>query len=380
VTTLGAVVGIERACDALSLPRATYYRSVAEPQPAAPPVETPPVETLSQQKHPRALTAEQKQRILEACASERFIDCAPAHIHAALLDAGEYIGSVRTIYRVLSEDAPLRDRRNQRRHPKRSAPELVATGPNRVWSWDITKLKGPHRGASYHLYVIIDIYSRYVVGWCVQEREHEAIARELIAETCRRQQIGPDELVIHADRGSSMRSKCVSELLSDLQVTRSHSRPYCSNDNPYSESQFKTLKYSSDFPDRFGSLEDARRFCREFFEWYNMEHRHSGIAMLTPSVLHHGEADTVLARRDAILAEAYAKHPERFVKGVPTAQRPPSEAWINKPKQQGPESTDEPSPVVNPERPEGSHGEGFSTGDGDRLSSTALDVALSIAA
>lgn len=320
--------------------------------------------------HPRALTTEQKQRILDVCATDRFIDCSPGHIVAALLDDGVYIASERTIYRVLGADAPLVDRRRQRRHPKRPAPELVASAANRVWSWDITRLKGPHKGASYHLYVIIDIYSRYVVGWCVQERECEQIARDLIEQTCRRQKIRPGRLVIHADRGASMRSKHVSELLADLDVTRSHSRPYCSNDNPYSESQFKTLKYSRGFPDRFGSLEDARRFCREFFEWYNMEHRHSGIAMLTPSTLHHGEAESVLAKRDAALAAAYAAHPERFVNGHPKAKRPPEEAWINKPAQ--PElqvrgGSQEPSPVVNPERPEGSHGEGFSTGDGDQL-------------
>lgn len=338
---------------------------LAESQPA----ESQPVESQSSRTHPRALTDEQKQRILDVCGSERFIDCSPEQIHAALLDVGEYIGSPRTIYRALGAEAPLVDRRRQRRHPKRPAPELVANGPNRVWSWDITKLKGPRKGASYHLYVIIDIYSRYVVGWCVQERESEVIARQLIAETCRRQKIQPGQLVIHADRGSSMRSKHVSELLEDLKVIRSHSRPHCSNDNPYSESQFKTLKYSPRFPGRFGSLEDARRFCREFFEWYNIEHRHSGIAMLTPSMLHHGEAESVLARRDATLAAAYAAHPERFVKGQPKAKRPPEEAWINKPKSielQERGGTEEPSHVVNPERPEGSHGEGFSTGDGDQ--------------
>lgn len=329
------------------------------------------------------MSAEQKRRILDACASDRFIDRSPAHIVAALLDDGEYLASERTLYRVLGADAPIVDRRRQRRHPKRPAPELVATGPNRVWSWDITKLKGPYPGASYHLYVIIDIYSRYVVGWTVQARESQEIAREMIAEACRRQMIQPDQLVIHADRGPSMRSKHVSELLEDLKVTRSHSRPHCSNDNPYSESQFKTFKYSAGFPDRFGSLEDARSFCREFFEWYNMEHRHSGIAMLTPSMLHHGEAEQVLATRDAALAAAYRAHPERFVNGEPKAKRPPTEAWINKPKQAETEdrnSSEEPSPVVNPQRPEGSHGGGFSTGDGDQSCSAARQSAASIAA
>lgn len=389
------MIGHKRACEVLGLPRATYYRRTAaevvepqaeivEPQPeiVEPPSVPPAVPPV--RSHPRALTTEQKQRIVDVCASDRFIDCSPEYIHAALLDAGEYIGSPRTIYRVLGAEHPLVDRRRQRRHPKRPAPELVASGPNRVWSWDITKLKGPYPGASYHLYVIIDIYSRYVVGWCVQERESDVIARELIADACRRQKIEPQQLVIHADRGSSMRSKLVSELLVDLNVTRSHSRPYCSNDNPYSESQFKTLKYSADFPGGFGSLEDARLFCRGFFEWYNIEHRHSGIAMLTPSQLHHCEAEAVLAARDQALAAAYAAHPERFVKGPPKAKRPPAEAWINKPKQPGPEErggTEEPLPVVNPQRPEGSHGGGFSTGNGDQLGTVAeSDRELALAA
>ncbi len=281
--------------------------------------------------HPRALSAEAKQRILDVCASERFVDAAPAHIVAALLDDGVYIGSVRTFYRVLSADAPVRDRRQQRRHPTRVAPVLVALGPNRIWTWDIAKLKGPYPGACYHLYVIIDIFSRYVVGWCVEEREDSRIARALIAECCRRQGIGPHQLILHADRGPSMRSREVSELLADLHVGKSHSRPYCSNDNPYSEAHFKTLKYSSGFPQRFGSLLDARIFSRGFFAWYNMDHRHSGIAMLTPATVHYGDAERLLAHRDQVLASAYQEHPERFVKGLPTAKRPPTTVWINKP-------------------------------------------------
>jgi putative transposase len=379
----------------LSVPRATFYRAIgarsqADPPEAFPDEPSPRQTSRSQpeRRHPRALTTEQKQRILDVCGNDRYIDCSPAHIVAALLDEGTYIGSERTIYRVLGADAPLRDRRRQRRHPKLPAPELMADAPNRVWSWDITKLKGPHKGASYHLYVIIDIYSRYVVGWTVQQRESRVIARALIAETCRRQAIGDNQLVVHADRGSSMRSKHVSELLEDLNVTRSHSRPYCSDDNPYSESHFKTLKYSPAFPERFGSLADARSFCLGFFQWYNMVHRHSGIAMLTPSMLHHGEADQVLARRDATLARAYQEHPERFVKGQPMAKRPPAEAWINKPKLDqsdlGPQrsgASAEPSPVGNPPRPVGSHGGGFSMGDGDEpATASASGHGLSLAA
>jgi len=370
VDRLALVVGRRRACAAFGLPRATYYRArsgePSEPPSAPDPGAEPSVDPPATRPHRRALSAEQKQRILDVCATERFINCSPGHIVAALLDDGEYICSERTLYRVLGADAPVRDRRRQRRHPNRPAPVLMADAPNRVWSWDITRLKGPYPGASYHLYVIIDIYSRYVVGWCVHEREDSAIARALIAECCHRQGIQANQLVVHADRGPSMRSKHVSELLADLHVGRSHSRPYCSNDNPYSESQFKTLKYSPAFPNRFGSLEDARRFCREFFEWYNMVHRHSGIAMLTPSQMHHGEAERVLEHRDAVLAAAYTAHPERFVNGLPTAQRPPGAVWINKPVDQNHDRTAEPSPVVNPTRLVRSHGGGFSTGDGAR--------------
>lgn len=335
IERLAAIVGRRRARDAFGLPRATFYRALASMRaasdesmvvPVQPPVEPPPARS-----HPRALSAEAKERILEVCSINRFIDAAPAHIVAALLDDGVYLGSVRTFYRVLGANGPVEDRRRQSRHPNLAAPVLVATGPNCVWTWDIAKIKGPYPGACYHLYVIIDIYSRYVVGWCIAEREDSRIARALIEECCRRQGIGPHQLTLHADRGPSMRSRHVSELLADLQVGKSHSRPYCSNDNPYSEAHFKTLKYSSGFPARFGSLLDARIFCRGFFAWYNMEHRHSGIAMLTPSMVHHGEAERALAHRDLVLAVAYQAHPERFVKGLPTAKRLPDAVWINKP-------------------------------------------------
>lgn len=322
---LSEQVGISAACRALSLSRAGYYRARQGGS------ETTGSEAVALQRHHRALSDEQKQRILDVCASERFIDCSPGHIVAALLDEGEYIASERTFYRVLGEDAPLTDRRRQRRHPVYAAPQLVASGPNQVWSWDITKLKGPAPGACYHLYVILDIYSRYVVGWSVFERESEELARLLIETTCQRQDITPGSLTLHADRGPAMRSGGVAELLSRLEVTKSHSRPYCSNDNPYSESQFKTLKYSSAFPDRFGSIEDARVFCREFFRWYNQEHRHSGIAMLTPAQVHHTQSETILRHRDRVLAEAYRRHPERFVKGQPTARRLAEMVWINRP-------------------------------------------------
>ncbi|MDB5035457.1 MAG: Integrase catalytic region [Chlorobi bacterium] len=263
--------------------------------------------------------------------SNRFIDRSPAHAIAPLLDDGVYLASERTFYRVLGADRPLRERRQQRRHPVYGAPELLATRPNQVWSWDITKLKGPVAGTWYHLYVILDLYSRYVVGWAVFDRESKTLARRLIDVTCDRQGIRPGELTIHADRGNAMRSTDVAELLAALGVRKSHSRPYCSNDNPYSESQFRTLKYSPEYPSRFGSLQDARLFGGVFFGWYNGEHRHSGIAMLPPSSVHHGHAEEMLGRRNEVLAEAYRRYPERFVKGVPKAGMVPSAVWINKP-------------------------------------------------
>lgn len=281
--------------------------------------------------HPRALSQAQRQQVVELCGSPRFIDRSPEQIVATLLDEGEYLASPRTFYRLLGADGPLSDRRDQSRHPSYAAPVLLAAKPNRVWSWDITRLKGPRHGVSYHLYVIIDIFSRHVVGWAVHEREDETLAQDLIETTCQRQQIKPGQLVVHADRGSSMRSKGVAELLARLVVTKSHSRPYCSNDNPFSESQFKTLKYSAGFPACFGSIEDARAFCGRFFDFYNNEHRHSGIAMLTPAQMHYNQADQVLAQRDDVLAEAYRRHPERFVKGQPRAKRPPEQVWINPP-------------------------------------------------
>lgn len=284
--------------------------------------------------HPRALTDAQRACILDTLGSDQFIDCSPAHVYAALLDEGTYIGSERTMYRVLRANQPIKDRRNQRQHQHYAAPELVATAPNRVWSWDITRLKGPIAGTWYYLYVIIDIYSRYVVGWSVYDREREELAKHLIATTCERQGITRGQLTLHADRGSAMRSKAVAELLDYLKVTKSHSRPYCSNDNPYSESQFKTMKYSSGYPARFGSIQDARVYCAGFSGWYNTVHLHSGIAMVTPASVHYGTADEVLARRATVLARAYEEHPDRFVKGQPKAKQLPGAVWINEPKVQ----------------------------------------------
>lgn len=308
------------ACEALALPRATYYRCLA-----------PKKAPTERKVHPSSLSAEERKDVVAELVSERFSDVAIPEVHATLLDEGRYLCSKSTMYRLLNAAEMLMERRRlvpRAHYPK---PELLATGPNQVWSWDITKLKGPVKWSYFHLYVIMDIFSRMVVGWMVAERENSGLAKELIEESCTRQGIGPDQLTLHADRGSSMRSKPVAHLLSDLGVTKSHSRPYVSDDNPFSEAGFKTLKYRPDFPERFGSVEDARSFCRDFFPWYNDDHHHSGIAMLTPSELHYGIGGEVLTARHRIMMEAYTANPRRFNGHVPKLQELPTEAWINKP-------------------------------------------------
>lgn len=264
--------------------------------------------------------------------SERFCDASPATVVATLLDEGTCLCSVRTMYRLLEENGEVRERRNQLQHPAHPRPELLATGPNELWSWDITKLLGPAKWTYYSLYVILDVFSRYVTGWMVAHLESAALAKRLIEETIAKHDIAPGELTIHADRGSSMTSKPVALLLADLGVTRTHSRPHVSNDNHYSEAQVKTLKYQPTFPARFGSIEDARAFCREFFCWYNTCHRHSGIAYMTPEAVHYGWVQEIQGVRAEALAAAYAAHPERFVKGAPRPWPLPTAAWINRPQ------------------------------------------------
>ena len=263
--------------------------------------------------------------------SERFADCSPYFVYATLLDEGRYIGSVRPLYRALAADGQSAERRRQRLHPVYTKPELLATAPNQVWSWDITKLKGPAKWTCFHLYVILDIFSRYVVGWMVALRETAELAEQLIAETVAKHNIPPNTLTLHADRGSSMRSKPVAALLVDLDVAKTHSRPYVSDDNPFSEAQFKTLKYQPLFPKQFGSIEDSRSFCHPFFDWYNHEHHHSGIGWLTPAMLHYAQAERVVQERQQVLQAAYLAHPERFVKGLPSPPAVPTEVWINPP-------------------------------------------------
>jgi putative transposase len=322
VLTLAPVVGIVAACAALMLPRATFYRWL-QPATMSSPRPSPP----------RTLPPTERAVILSTLNSDRFVDKAPRQVFAALLDEGRRLCSVRTMYRVLEEADEIRERRDQRRHPTYVKPELLATAPNQVWSWDITKLKGPAKWTYYQLYVILDIFSRYIVGWMVATRESAALAQELIVEACARQRIQPGQLSIHADRGPAMKAKSTAMLYGDLGITKSHSRPHVSNDNPFSEAQFKTLKYRPELPDRFGSLPDARAAVARLTHWYNEEHYHSGIALLTPSDLHHGRAPAIVEARQRVLDAAYAAHPERFVRGAPIHQQPPKEVWINRPTQ-----------------------------------------------
>ena len=330
VAMLGPTVGIAAACDFLDVPRASYYRQhpLLGPAPQSPPSPLIVVPTLPA----RALRPDQRQAVRDLLYSPRFQDTSPAAIQATLLDEGQYLCSTRTMYRILDADGGTRERRDQCIHPPYQKPELLATAPNQLWSWDITKLRGPVKWTYFYLYVILDVFSRYVVGWMLAPRESAELAARLIADTCKKQKIQPGQTGIHADRGAAMRAKPVAFLLADLGITKTHSRPYTSNDNPYSESQFKTMKYRPEFPDRFGCLQDGRAFCHKFFPWYNGVHRHSGIGMMAPQMVHYGTAEKVRDLRQLVLDKAYIAHPERFVHSAPKALELPTQVWINKPK------------------------------------------------
>ena len=334
--------GVSKACRALSVPRASFYRRQAKPARKA----------TSKRTSPRALAAAEREQVRQTLYSERFMDKSPYQVYASLLDDGEYLCSVRTMYRILDDDAATKERRNQLCHPNYQKPELLATEPNHVWSWDITKLKGPEKWTYYYLYVILDIFSRYVVGWMLAHREQAELASQLIRETVEKQAICEDDLIVHSDRGPSMTSHSVTQLLISLGVTKSHSRPHVSNDNPFSESQFKTMKYRPEFPDRFGCYEDGLTYCRQFFNWYNDEHYHSGIGFVTPASLHYGDAAAVVALRAQTLALAYASHPERFVKGVPRPAELPTAVWINPPSKQKPDQKKRLPEIHCPQKPE----------------------------
>ena len=324
VEELTPIVGTRPACRALGASVATIYRRrrPSEPRPS--------------RRRPtpaRALSEAERERVLGVLHSERFVDCSPVQVYATLLDEGTYLASERAMYRLLeAKHGGVHERRDQLTHPAYAKPELLAERPNELWSWDISKLLGPAKWTYFYLYAILDVFSRYVVGWTVQHRESGPVAEALIAQSIEQQQIAPRTLTVHADRGGPMRSKPVAFLLADLGVTKTHSRPYTSTDNPYSEAHFKTLKYRPEFPERFETIEQARESCRGFFGWYNHEHRHSGIGLMTPAAVHCGKADELHAARARVLEDAHAAKPERFVRGAPTPPPLPTAAWINKPE------------------------------------------------
>jgi len=324
VKELSPLIGTRSACQALGASAATIYRW-RRPQEKR--VRGP------RSAPSRALSEAERTDVLTELHGERFLDASAVEVYATLLDEGRYLCSERTMYRLLSAQGEVRERRNQLTHPAYAKPELLAQGPNEIWSWDITKLLGPAKWTYFYLYVILDVFSRYPVGWTVQHRESAQVAGALIAQAAEQQNILPGRLTVHADRGSSMTSKPVAFLLADLGITKTHSRPYTSSDNPYSEAQFKTLKYRPNFPARFSVIEEARSFCREFFAWYSHQHRHAGIGLMTPACLHYGQAEAVHAARERVLEAAYVANPERFVKGRPRPPEIPTAVWINKPKE-----------------------------------------------
>jgi putative transposase len=332
ICELVPIVGTRAACAAVGRPRATHYRHHRHSPP-------PPRRDRVPASQPRALSEVERKEVLRVLHDPEHVDEAPATVYAKLLDAGVYLCSVPTMYRILRAEGEVAKRRRQATHPPAAKPELQATRPNAVWSWDITKLLGPVKWTWFYLYTIIDIYSRYVPGWLLARAERAALAERLLADTIAKQQVDRGQLTIHADRGASMASRPVAFLLADLGVTKSHSRPHCSNDNPYSEAHFKTLKYRPEFPDRFGCYEDALAFCRRFFTWYNEEHRHSGIGFHTPTDVHYGRAEQVRAERAVVLDAAYAAHPERFVRKPPAPPKLPTIAWINQPTEEAVSTT-----------------------------------------
>ena len=324
VTTLAPEVGAVAACAAFDLPRVSFYR--LRDRRAQPPVGSRP-----RKGPPRTLASDERQAVLDLLRGERFVDLAPAEVYASLLDEGVYHCSIRTMYRILAANQEVRERRDQLRHPAYKKPELLAQAPNEVWSWDITKLMGPAKWTYFYLYVIIDIFSRKVVGWCVVERESAALFAALFKDTIAKHPVPPGQLTLHADRGAPMRAKTTVFLLADLGINKSHSRPHTSNDNPFSESHFKTMKYQPQFPKRFGSIQDAKAFCRSFFDWYNQEHHHAGIGLMTPDQVHQGQADAIHAARQLTLDSAFNKTPERFVRKEPQPPAKPIATWINPP-------------------------------------------------
>jgi putative transposase len=323
VEALGREIGMRAACLTLSVPRSSLYRQRKKISRSERPVRSAP---------PRALSEQEREQVRQVLDCERFQNDPPREVYASLLDEGQYLCSWRTMYRILDAHQEVRERRNQLHRPNYQKPELLASAPNQLWSWDITKLLGPTKWTYFYLYVILDVFSRYVVGWMIALQEAAHLAEQLIAESCERQAIEPNQLTIHADRGKPMTSKTVALLLSDLGITKTHSRPYVSDDNPYSEAQFKTMKYRPDYPERFGSQVDARSWAADFFHWYNYQHHHSGLGLICPADVHYGRAIAIINKRQAVLQTAYQKYPERFVQGLPIHPPLPEAVWINPPK------------------------------------------------
>lgn len=316
---LAAKIGVKAAYEALNLPRSRAYRQ-------------PKVARQEREKPSHALAETERAEVRAVLNSERFMDKAPRQVYAALLDEGTYLCHWRTMYRVLSEHDEVHERRVLRRHPIYQKPELLATAPNQVWSWDITTLRGPSKWSRYKLYTVLDIFSRCVVGWMIAEVESSELAKQLVAATAKKQGIQPEALVLHADNGAPMTGKALSQLLISLGIEQSHSRPHTSNDNPFSEAQFKTMKYRPDYPERFETIQAARTWAEEFFTWYNEEHYHSGLNLFTPSSVHYGEVLALQVQRQVVLAQAFAAHPQRFPQGQPQAKGAPTEVYINPPK------------------------------------------------
>ena len=322
MSELATQIGVKSACEALHVPRSQVYRK------SQPKTEPAPRPTPS-----HALSAQERIQVRDTLNSARFMDQAPRQVYAALLDEGHYLCHWRTMYRILAVHAEVRERRPIRHHPVYKKPELLATAPNQVWSWDITYLRGETAWMHYPLYTVLDIFSRYVVGWMIAEVESSQLAKQLIAATARKQGIQPDQLTLHADNGSPMKGKPLSQLLVDLGITKSHSRPHTSDDNPFSEAQFKTMKYRPDYPDRFASIGASRQWAHPFFDWYNNDHYHSGLNLFTPASVHYGDAPGVQQQRQTVMFGAYQAHPERFIHGLPLVKGAPTAVYINPPKE-----------------------------------------------
>ena len=326
VQAASKITGVRRACAAIGWSRSHYYR-LQKPVVVAARLVLP----VSKPRHSNALTSDEEHAVIALLNSARFLDCAPREVWATLLGEGTYHCSWRTMYRLLSKNAPVQERRKIRRHPKYARPELEATGPNQVWTWDITYLKGPIRGQFNYLYVAMDIFSRLVVGWLIANEESAILAEQLFEKSLKKQAVQRGQLTLHADRGAPMKNQTMESFLTRMQVGISHSRPRVSNDNCFSEAGFKTMKYSADFPARFESMEAAELFCRGYFDWYNNQHHHSGVAFMTPAQVHYGEADKVTAKRLDVMEKVFILHPERFRKGHPAVPVLPTRVWINKP-------------------------------------------------